>query len=181
MTTLEILYIIFAAVGAIYLGFSLLTGSDAEVDLDVGDADFDISDAESATDSPSLFSLRTVATFLLGFGVAGIVTTFNDKTMTVQLLSGFGTGFGISLLYFLVMKGMYSMQGDSGTSTQSLIGKIAYITTPTTSSGISQVKVDLNGSTHEYTARSADGEKFKMNDKVKIISAGAGTVTVEKV
>jgi membrane protein implicated in regulation of membrane protease activity len=181
MEPLNIMYIMFTLVGVIFLVLSMLGGDvEAELDLDVGDPDFDISDAESDSGSTSLFSIRTLATFLLAFGVAGIVCMYNDKGIAAQLIWGFISGAGVAFLYFLVMRFMYSMQGSSMISANNLIGKDAVVTIPTTETGIGQVRVMTNSGNYEYTCREKEGKKLKQNETVKVLSSTAGTLTVEK-
>ena len=182
MESLQILYIILAGVGAFFLLFSIFAGGDAEIDLDVGDIDFDISDAEAGADSASVFSLRTLATFLLGFGLAGWIAFRGEHGIGIQIISGFTTGLLISFLYFLVMKLMYGMQGSSIVSSRTLIGKQGIINIPTTSIGIAQLKVTTHSGFQEYSCKEKNDTKLKQNDLVNIISdLGGGTLLVEKV
>jgi membrane protein implicated in regulation of membrane protease activity len=171
----------FAFVGVVFLLLSMFGGdADAGVELDVGDPDFDISDAESDSGSTSLFSIRTLATFLLAFGIAGIVCIYNDKSVAAQLIWGFASGAFVGFLYYLVMRFMYSMQGSSMITANNLIGKDAVVTIPTTETGIGQVRVMTNSGNYEYTCREKDGKKLKQNETVKVLSSVAGTLTVEK-
>ena len=182
MEPLQIAYIIMFGVGFIFLMLSIFGGGDAELDLDVGNAEFDISDAESPTDSPSLISIRTLATLLLGFGAAGWVVIRSGGGIGSQILWGFVAGLVISFLYYIAMKGFYAMQGNSMVSAASLVGKEASVNIPTTSTGIVQVKVSTNSGMKEYTAKEKNGKKLEMNETVKITSVpmGSGILTVEK-
>ena len=182
METLNMMYIIFAIIGVVLLGISIMGGdADGDLDLDVGDSDFDISDAEVSVDSPSVFSIRTLATFLLAFGLAGIVCIQGDKGIGLQLIWGFASGLFISALYFLVMKLMYSMQGSSMTDAKSFIGREAVVSIPTTESGVGQVRVMTGNGNFEYTCREKDGKKLEQNEVVNVLSSGSGTLVVEKI
>lgn len=181
MEPLQILYLVLSIAGAFFLILSIFgADAEAEIELDVGDADFDVSDAESGPSSPSVFSIRTLATFILGFGMAGWVVMQGDGGVAIQLISGFGTGIVISFLYFLIMKFMYSMQGNSMITSNSLIGKTGLVTTPTTKTGIAQVKVSTKSGNYEYVCREQSGLELSQNETVKIISSNAGTLTVTK-
>jgi len=179
MEGLQILYIVFAAIGFIFLGISFF-GGDAEVDIDIGDADFDISNAEVDADSPHVFSIRTLAVFLLTFGVAGFVAHSNGYEVAGQLIAGFISSFGVAGLVFLIMKGMYSMQGSAQVDSKKLVGQKAIVTIPTTKSGVAQVKVSTAGGIKEYICREKNGKKLKQNDSVNILESAAGVLTVEK-
>jgi membrane protein implicated in regulation of membrane protease activity len=184
MGPLQILYIVLAAVGTVLLLISLF-GMDAEmdVDLDVGNTDFDISNAESGETSVSLFSIRTLSTFILAFGVAGWTVLRGDGAVVWQILAGFGAGVVVSFLYYLVMKFLYSMQGNSMTTAASLIGKEGTITIPTTSTGVAQVRVNTVSGLSEFTCKEKSGKKLNKNETVKItgVSTGMQSITVEKV
>jgi len=184
MEPLQILYIVLAAVGTVLLLISLF-GMDAEmdVDLDVGNPDFDISDVESGETSVSLFSLRTLATFILAFGIAGWSVLRGDGAVVWQIFAGFGAGLVVSFLYYSVMKFLYSMQGNSMTTAASLIGKAGTITIPTTSTGVAQVRVETLSGLSEFTCKEKTGKKLHKNDTVKITSVETGmqSITVEKV
>lgn len=177
MTALQIMYVTLSGIGALLLLLSII-GIGDDLDLDVGDPEFDISDAEVSVDSPSVFSFRTLSTFLLTFGIAGMVSYHNGAGLSVQLISGFVVSLVVTFLYFLLMKGMYNMQGDSSVSSSQLIGKEAIVTTPSTSTGLIQVKF-LSGTNEEYTARETNSKKLKLNDKVKILSSNSGLLVVE--
>ena len=181
MEALQILYIVLAGVGGLFLILSLFGGDVDGVDLDVGDADFDITDAEAGVDSPSIFSIRTIATFFLTFGIAGIIVLSRGGGIGSQLGWGVALGAVVTVLYFLVMKFIYSMQGSSMSSASQLIGSVGIITIPTTDTGIGQVRVATVVGQTEYTCKEKDGKKLKQNDQVVIVgSLGAGTLTVEK-
>jgi len=182
MEPLNIMYLAFTFVGIVFLLLSIFGGGDAEVDLDVGDVDFDVSDAEVGSDSVSVFSIRTLATFLLAFGIAGWSVVRGGGGLTAQLLSGFGAGVVVSFLYYLVMRFMYSMQGTSMVSAQSLIGGVGTISIPTTESGKGQVRVATNTGSTEYSCVELGGKKLKQNEQVNIVGLiDAGTLMVEKI
>ena len=181
MEPLQMLYISLSGIGGLFLLLSIFGGEVEGVDLDVGDADFDITDADVDVDSPSIISIRTLATFFLAFGIAGIICINQGVGVWGQIAWGMGAGVVVTLLYFLVMKGMYAMQGSSISGAEDLIGKEGVVTIPTTESGIGQVRVLAKVGSTEYTCAEKDGKKLKKNDKVTIVSsAGAGTLVVEK-
>lgn len=179
MSTLEIMYAVMAGIGAVFLVLSLI-GLDTEVELDIGETDFDISDAEVGVDSPGYFSMKTMATFLVAFGVAAYITISKGGGIPAQIGFGFLSGLGVSFLYFLVMKGMYAMQGDSSVSGNQLIDKVAIVTTPSVGTGICQIRFMAGTVNEEYTAREVNGVKLKQNDQVKVVANSGGMLTVVK-
>jgi len=176
MSGLELGYIIAAGIGALFLIISSL-GGDAEIDLDM---DVDIGDAEVGVDAPGLVSARTLSTFLLTFGVGAFLALRNGSNLTMQIIWGFGAGIIVMLLYYFIMKGMYAMQGDSGIIGANLVGKDGIIITPTTETGIAQVRISTIYGNIEYICREKSGAKLKQNQIVKIIKSAAGILTVQQ-
>ena len=172
METLQIIYLVLSLVGGLFLVISIFGGDvDADIDLDVGNVDFDISDAESPAESVTIFSLRTLATFLLGAGIAGWTSFNNGAPLGWQIFWGFFAGALIAFLYYLVMRGLYSLQGSSTPSASELIGKQGIITIPTTSTGVAQVRLATKNGNVEYTCKEVKGKKLDQNDVVKVTSA----------
>lgn len=173
MTELQIAHIIMAGMGLLFLVITIFSG-DFELDLD--SPDIEIDQMHTAADSPSIFSLRVLATFLLAFGMAGLICISNGIGLSGQIMSGLGAGLVMAALYFIVMKLMYKMQGDSSVSSYSVIGKVGVVTTPTTESGLLQVKVD----NIEYMAREADKGILEKNELIKVVSSSGGSLIVTK-
>jgi membrane protein implicated in regulation of membrane protease activity len=178
MDNLQILYLIFFGVGFFFLAISVF-GGDIEVDVDI---ELEVGDMESASESTSIFSIRTLATFLVGFGVTAWTVARGEGSIGWQIAAGIGSGVIISALYYFAMRLFFSMQGSSMVTASSLIGKEGIITIPTTSTGVAQVRVATVAGNSEYTCKETEGLKLKQNDLVKVTSVamGVGTITVEK-
>ena len=188
------LYVIFAIVGLAVFAISIF--GIIEHDLDIGHIfdfshfdmghDFDIGhqDIEQHTDSPGLFSIRTISAFLAGFGVAGILAKLVlGWGMGGQLLLGFIFAFALAAIAYLIMKLMYSQQGGDVVDATKLVGKSGVITTPTTSDqGIGECRVD----NRYYTCR-VKGKSdvlvsgvLLINETVKVVESVEGMLLVEK-
>lgn len=104
METLQIIYTAFAVVGGLFLLLSLFSTDegidiDLNIDIEIEEPDFDISDR--------VFSLRTISIFLLGGGVAGW-TAFNaGATLGMQIFWAFITGILIAAIYYFVIQRLY--------------------------------------------------------------------------
>lgn len=181
METLQLIYIAMCFAGGVFLLISIFGGDlDSDFDLDLGDGDFD---AATDSESVSVFSFRTIATFLLGAGIGGWSAFGAGAVIGWQIFWAFFAGLVIAALYFLVMKGLYSLQGSSTPSASELIGKEGVITIPTTSTGVAQVRIATKNGNVEYTCKEVNKKDLKQNDTVKITSSsmGIGTLSVEKV
>lgn len=149
-------------------------GLDADADVDVPDApdansDFDV-------DGFHLVSIKTVISFILGFGWTGVLL-WND--IESPLLLGFiATIVGflfmslIAWLLYLVLK----LDRDNTFHVQKVVGMNAevYLTIPANKAETGKVMVSLNGSIHELEALTADSEVIPTGGKAKIIGVEAG-------
>lgn len=149
-------------------------GLDADADVDVPDApdansDFDV-------DGFHLVSVKTVISFILGFGWTGVLL-WND--IESPLLLGFiATIVGflfmslIAWLLYLVLK----LDRDNTFHVQKVVGMNAevYLTIPANKAETGKVMVSLNGSMHELEALTADPEAIPTGGKAKIIGVEAG-------
>lgn len=162
------MYLTFAIIGGILLVITIFTGGE-ELDLDVGDPDFDIASAEVGSEAPSVVSLKTISTFLLAFGLGAMVAIHTDKSIVVQLLAGFSSGIVTGFLYYLVMRLMYGQQGSSMIQ-ESIIGKVGMIEIPSSSpGGLSQMKINVQGSSQEYMCKSNEDLMLKKGSLVEVL------------
>jgi membrane protein implicated in regulation of membrane protease activity len=139
-----------------------------------------MSNLEVDVDSPSIISLRSLATFLLAFGIAATIVINTGGSFVSQLSWGFISALCVTFIYFLIMKFMYSMQGSSMSSAENLIGKTAIVTIPTTDSGKAQIRIVTETGSTEYSCIENSGKKLKQNQSVTIINIiDAGTLIVE--
>lgn len=187
------LYVVFSILGLAVFCFSIFglvehefdfSGFDHDFGFDMSH-DFDIGhqDIESHTDSPGLFSIRTISAFLAGFGIAGILAKLVlNWGIGGQLLLGFGFAFLLAILAYYIMKIMYNQQGGDVVDSSKLIGKSAVITTPTSIQGIGECRVD----NRYYTCRVkgkpdvvVSGD-LKINETVKVVESVEGMLLVEK-
>ena len=174
------LYIIFTLIGAAVLLFSLF-GGDHHLEISSDAHDLQMDEHGSDNDSPKVLSLRTIASFLLAFGVAGIICLYLGKGIGAQMFWGFLSGFLTVALVYSIMKLFYSQQGYSTFNLTELIGANCVVTVGTTSSGIASVRVLTPDGAREYTCREISGEKLERNDVVIIKSIQDNTVFVSKV
>jgi membrane protein implicated in regulation of membrane protease activity len=153
-------------------GFEIGHGMDMTQDFDLGHQT-----VETHTDSPGLFSIRTISAFLAGFGVAGICAKLGfGWGVGLQLLSGFVMAFAFAALAYGIMKVMYNQQGGSVLDTKTLVGKNAVVTVGTGDQGIGECRVDNN----HYTCREKNNAKLLPNQIGKIVIAEPGLLIVEK-
>ena len=168
------LYTVFLLLGLLVFVVALV----GNVDHDFGHAmDFGHHDVSTDTDSPGLFSIRTISAFLAGFGVSGLVAVLQFHWGILgQLALGFGTGLVLSALAYGIMYAFYSQQGWKLTDSKTFAGMSAVITTPSGTQGIGECKVDNK----YYSCKEKTNQPLLINDAVKVSESLEGILIVEK-
>ena len=181
------LYLVFLILGLAVFAISIFglvehdfdfSGLGYGIDLDMTH-DFDLGhqDIESHTDSPGIFSIRTISAFLAGFGLGGILGRLVlGWGIGGQLLLGFVIAFALGTLAYGIMKLMYSQQGGAVRDSLSLVGKTGVVTIGTGNQGIGECRVDNN----HYTCREKGNKTLTPNEIVKVAEAEVGLLIVEK-
>lgn len=147
------------------------------------DGDVELSDGFSHGDSgPSLFSLRNLFLFGLGFGAAGAISTHLGMSLVMSCVTGAGMGMVIALLGWLFYRTISRQQVSTNTNTGDLIGSRATVATRIPVGQMGQVvTTDRNGSTIYLTARSSEaGQSFAEGETVCIVEAAGNLVRVTK-
>jgi di/tricarboxylate transporter len=168
------LYLVFLILGLTVFALAIF----GDFDHDLGQHfDFGHHDVDNYTDSPGLFSVRTISAFLAGFGTSALIAKWVFEWGTLgQVLLGFGTGLLLAAIAFLLMWAFYKQQSNTLTDSDSLAGKSGLITTATGSQHIGEVKVDNK----YFSCKEKDSKILQINDVVKVLYAVQGTLVVEK-
>jgi membrane protein implicated in regulation of membrane protease activity len=165
------LYLIFIFIGLFGMLSSMIMGGD-DVDLDGSLEPGDVFD-----DSPKVFSLRVIFSFMLAFGIgAGAVYYYSGPT-GYQLLTGMISGFAIGGLIWWLTSILYRMQGASNVNSDDFIGKIGDIVIGTTPSGKAKVRLSTTSGPMEFLCREANNVPLVNGDLVSV-TRKAGTLLI---
>jgi len=147
-----------------------------------GDAEFD-GDGEGGTieDTPKIFSLRIVFTFMLTFAMGAFSMYYSGKEIWVQLLSGFGFALVAASLSWYVMKLLYGQQGNSMADTSQMIGKKGIVTIMTTNSGKAKVRIEMPAGPIELLCKEQDGKKLSVTDSIAVTGKIGALLIVSKI
>lgn len=167
------------ASSAVFLVQVILTmiGMDHDLDFDATDFDGDTMDAGGAV---SLFSIRSLVNFFVGFGWAG-VSFYNDiSNKAVLYILAIIVGVGFSYIFIYMRRKMKKLEHNGAYKIEDCIGKTCdvYLRIPAAGEGRGKVQVSLNGSIHEFDAVST-GEAIATGQKVKVVSVEGNMLTVE--
>jgi membrane protein implicated in regulation of membrane protease activity len=177
------LYLVLFIVGLVFLGLSLFGADTGHDGIEIGHIDLghdglghDGVDHHGA-DSPKLFSIRALAAFFLGFGMTGLACKWAGVGIGAQLAFSLLSGFVVAALAYFIMKVMFSQQAGAPLDSTTFVGKTGLVTIGTGLQGIGEVCVD-----HKYFAcKEKSGGELSLNETVKVETATAGLLLVEKI
>lgn len=150
-----------------------------------GDFDFD-GDAGDTMDFGgvmSLFSVRNVVNFFMGFGWGGVCFgPYIDNKILIYLCAILSGLLFVAICLF-VMKQLFKLQSSGNIDMNDCVGKVCdvYLRIPAAKSGKGKVQMSINGTIIEWDAMTDDSEEIKTGSKVKVIAhLGGGTMLVER-
>ena len=171
--------IIFATIfgiGFLILIMNLLFGGDADTDGDVVD------DTPGAGHGPSIFSMKMLALFAVGFGAVGFgMRATTDASMMMSSTAGLGGALVVGILGYLILRALYSSQASSTITSEDIIGEIANLVDAISEGGNGQISCVLRGRAVTFLARSKDGQSIERGVPVRVIGKVGSIVTVEPV
>lgn len=173
--TFWVILIIAAAFFIIQAALAFI-GMDADVDMDV---DFTDGDTMSAGGAMSLFSLRSLVNFFLGFGLAGV--TFIGIISQVWLVYVVATAVGLcfAFLYIFLSKKLLKLERNGAMKINECVGHEGnvYLRIPAEHSGKGKVQLSINGSIHELDAIT-EGPELKSGTHVEVVSVNGNELIV---
>lgn len=176
---------------------------DADLDADL-DADFDLDiDADLDADHAAGFahdghgqvndvhtgmfpdwspvSPLGIAGFLCAFGGAGLVADGKGYSLILSLAVAVGAGTAMAMLLWLVIgKWLYSMQGTSEARQGDMIGLEAEVLTPIGNGAMGEIAYILGGVRHTAPAKIAGEGMINKRETVRIRTMKDNVVYVEK-
>lgn len=146
--------------GTVMIGMSLLgTDTDHDVGHDAGH-DHDVGDAGLF----AVFSLRNLTWAAFAFGGIGLLAVLTRRgpitTWTSSLLAGFGTLFGVHLLFSVLRRSEASSEALDALA----VGTTAQLVLPFNDEGIGVISFRAHGQLHEMPARRASDVELLPSD-----------------
>jgi membrane protein implicated in regulation of membrane protease activity len=161
------------------LGHDMDLDADVDIDIDV-DADLDGVDTPEAG-GPGIFSLKLIMIFMIGFGICGFISAYNNWSVPSIVVALIG-GFTIWFICYNALSWLYNQQATSQVSSVSFTGKEAKVTVPIPKGGTGEIYSKIKGTEKSIylNARSKDVDKeFRKGDTVTIESVEGNTATVK--
>ena len=144
-----------------------LIGMDAS-DVEV---DFDGANPLDMGGGMSLFSVRALVNFLVGFGWAGVSLRPAISADVVLYVVSIAVGLFFAWLVMALMNKLLRLERNGAFSVSEAVGKTAsvYLRIPAGCQGHGKVQVSIRGSIHEFPAVT-DGEELRTGTMVKVVS-----------
>jgi membrane protein implicated in regulation of membrane protease activity len=173
--------LIYAAIGAFGLLFLLVMLFVGDLFGGDHDGDFGGDHGEIGHDSgPGFLSARVMSSFLMAFGVGGMVARYYGLSHPAAAGCGVVVGLVMSTIVYQFARLLYSQQASSEVHMSRLIGKTAEVTVGIPQGGMGQVTLEYGGERTTQIARSADGGVIPPGTEVVIKSLRGDSIIVER-
>jgi len=159
---------------AIQIVLSLFMGMDHASDIGGGDHGSGL----------SIFSIRGVTAFFLGFGWTGVICTKAGMSLPLTLLLAVVVGGAVMLVIFLLMLSFLRMQSSGTLDYHNAVGQLGtvYVTIPPGRKGGGQIEIMIQGRLITTEALQAGEQALSPGTKVKVIEKiGSSTLIVEAI
>ncbi len=162
------------------LGGSLL-GHDHDHDVghdhDHGDHSHDVGHDSEPT--VSIFSVKVIGTFIMGFGASGAIAYHYTKEYLVASLWGLVFGLFLGAIMYGILRLIYSQQANSLIKTDSLVGLTGTVTIPIAINAPGQVTVSVGERSESYIAMTTAGRSLPKGTKIRVVQVSGSTLQVE--
>lgn len=165
----------------VFLIQALLTmvGMDAHTDIDFDFHDGDTMDTGGAV---SLFSIRSLVNFFVGFGWAGVTFIGTDIPVWLVYIIAIAVGVAFAYLYIYMRRKMMKFEHNGAFKIADCLGMEAdvYLRIPAQRSGRGKVQVSINGSVQELDAVT-EGDTLPSGSRIKVTAVEGSILVVENI
>lgn len=182
--TLKVFWACAAISSAIFLLQAVLTllGMDHDMDFDFDAAHLE-GDTMDMGGGLSLFSMRSLVNFFVGFGWAGVSFYRLIPQKWLLYLLSIVVGFGFVYMYFFIRRQTRRLESDGTINIKECLGKACdvYLRIPGERAGQGKVQISLHGSVHELPAVTS-GAQLATGTHVRVVEIlGDNVLRVEQV
>lgn len=144
--------------------------SEADVDFDVPDTDFD-GDTMSAGGGLSLFSIRSLVNFFVGYGWAGVCLSGSVSNQLLLHILCIAFGMLLGSLWFIIRRQMGKLEHNAAFNVSQTVGKTCsvYLRIPASRQGKGKIQVSVGGAIHEIDALTDSETEIPTGATVQVI------------
>ena len=148
------------------------------------DADYDFSDGDTMDlgGAMSLFTIRSVVNFFVGFGWCGVTMTEKTESSAMIYIVSCIVGCCFSYSWLFLKKKLKALESNGSINLNECIGMegAVYLRIPGGKKGKGKVQISVNGSIHEFDAVT-QGENIPTGETIRITGIEGNTLVVEGV
>lgn len=166
-------YVCLLIASAVFSFGSFLFGHDGGHDLGHG--------MDHGEGMPSVFSLRVISLFVLGFsGLATIAHFVWDFSPVGSSLCGLGGGLVLGGFAYALVHMLSTQQASSLVAPEDYVNLSARVSVAIPAKSTGEISVTVKGELRSVLAVSVDGSALPAGQAVVIVSMAAGTATVRR-
>lgn len=189
MSAVLTVYLCIFLVGFVFLFFSFISGLDHHVDI--GHDAVNPGEASSETMSPSFFSAKVIACFLIGAGLGASLSRLwivgEDPVSFLGPFTGYAFdalmglvgGFAMGFLGWLIIKMFLSQQSSTGYGLNDFVGKRCQVLVTIPAGSTGEVSGTVKGINRWLDVKNETNEPLRASSWVEIIAI-SGTVGVAR-
>ena len=143
-----------------------------------GDAD----DFDAADGDVSVFSIRTVTAFFVGFGWTGVALLQSGASVLVSTLGGLFVGGLFMFGVLALMRFVYSLQASGTVQFGNAVGMVATVYVPIApeGTGTGQIELMIQNRLRVLDARTRGDRRLERGEQVRVVEVvGSSTMIVE--
>lgn len=179
MSTAIVVYLCFFLAGFLFLLISFLFGAGHDSEMDHDPTWEEVADGHEVSDqtiSPSIFSAKVAACFLIGFGLGATISYYwlsdamlGARRYFLDSLCGLMGGLIVGYLGWLIIKTIMSQQGSYQFTLDKLVGARAVLSVSIPPNGIGELVHVLDGQRRVLDVRTPDGSPLPHGTLVEVV------------
>lgn len=152
-----------------------LVGMDADYDFDFVDGD-----TMDAGGAMSLFSIRSIVNFFLGFGWGGVTMIGKTDSTFLIYLVAILAGCLFAYCYLYMRRKLKGLESNGMLNLSECVGMKGntYLRIPGNRKGKGKIQISVNGSIHEFDAVT-DGSEIPTGSNIRIVAIVGNSMLVE--
>ena len=176
-----LIFIALALAGFILVAGGFLFGHDHDLGHDIAGHDLGHEVGPENEGTISIFSMKVVGTFVMGFGAAGAIAQTYRSNYLQSSLIGVAAGVFLAALMYVILLMFVREQASSLNPSDVALGCIGVVTTSIDSNAMGEVGVSAGGEYRNYSARAAGAQGIEKGRRVRVVQITGGVLLVEEI
>lgn len=157
------------------------------IGVDAFDADFDFDTGAGDTldlgGALSLFSIRNIVNFFLGFGWGGVCFSNYITNKLLLVFVALIVGLAFVVLFFFLVRQLLKLETNGTVNMADCVGKqcYVYLRIPAKGEGKGKVQISINGTIMEFDAVTNEAQMIPTGERATVLeSLGGGVLLVSR-